>query len=108
MPRIQQLLRPQRRTTGTALVLPVVGLALAGVAFYAHARLATPEGAPTATPAPAAATQALPAPAAKPGARVLPTPAPARQPAFGPGPAGPPTARRGSVATHPVGPNCEE
>ena len=74
MSRIQHLLRPERRTTGTAIVLPVIGLALAGVAFYAHARLAEPGATAAPTTTPAAIAQALPAPAAKPGARVLPTP----------------------------------
>jgi len=74
MSRIQQLLRPERRAAGTAIVLPVIGLALAGVAFYAHARLAEPGTAATPTTTPAAIAQPLPAPAARPGARVLPAP----------------------------------
>lgn len=42
MSRIQQLVRPDRRIAGTSLALPLLGLALAGVAFYAHAQLAVP------------------------------------------------------------------
>lgn len=40
MSRIQQLVRPGRRAIGGALVLPLLGIAAAGAAFYAHARLA--------------------------------------------------------------------
>ena len=83
MSRIQQLVRPRRAGANASLVaLPVIGLALAGAAFYAHARLAPPADAAAGTPpiaiaqaAPAAHAQALPAPAAKPGAQVLPAPA---------------------------------
>ena len=81
MSRIQQLVRPRRASANTAIVaLPVIGLALAGAAFYAHARLAPADAATrTATTAiaqatPAATAQGLPAPAAKPGAQVLPAP----------------------------------
>jgi Zn-dependent protease with chaperone function/predicted nucleic acid-binding Zn-ribbon protein len=57
MSRIQQLIRPQRRNAGALLALPLVGLALAGAAFYAQAHFAAPqEDAPAAVPrAPAAA-----------------------------------------------------
>lgn len=41
MTRIQQLIRPQRRSAGALLALPLVGIALAGAAFYAQAHLAT-------------------------------------------------------------------
>lgn len=88
MSRIQQLLRPDRRAIGSSLVLPLVGLAVAGAAFYAHARLAPPPaGFIHATPAAVAAQplaiadataaqaapapQPLPAPAAKPAARAV-------------------------------------
>ena len=74
MSRIQRLIRPQRRAAGATVALPLLGLALAGVAFSAQARLAAPDAATHATPAPAATAQALPAPAAQPGARVLPAP----------------------------------
>ena len=40
MSRIQQLVRPQRRAMGATTLLPLVGLALVGVAFYAQARMA--------------------------------------------------------------------
>lgn len=79
MSRIQQLIRPQSHAIGTSAMLPLIGLALAGAAFYAQARLATPttatvnaatmQSAPTTTTA-----QDLPTPQAKPGARILPTP----------------------------------
>ena len=83
MSRIQQLVRPRRAGANAAFVaLPVIGLALAGAAFYAHARLTPPaeaaaRTAPTAIAqaAPAAKAQELPAPAAKPGVQVLPAPA---------------------------------
>ena len=89
MSRIQQLIRPDRRAVGSSLVLPLVGLAVAGVAFYAHARLAPPAaGFIHATPAEVAAqplgiaaamvatdaapaVSPLPAPAAKPAASAV-------------------------------------
>lgn len=77
MSRIQQLIRPERRAIGGSAMLPLIGLALAGAAFYAHANLATPTtDAVRATPAPAATAQALPTPKAKPGMQVLPAPTP--------------------------------
>lgn len=75
MSRIQQLIRPQRRSVGALLALPVVGIALAGAAFYAQAHLAAQDSA--ATPAPAA----TPARAAAPSTRATPTPLPAPAPA---------------------------
>lgn len=87
MSRIQQLIRPDRRAIGGSLLLPLVGLAVAGIAFYAHARLAPPPaGFVHATPSAVAAQPVgiadamvaadavpsmsrLPAPAAKPDAR---------------------------------------
>lgn len=93
MSRIQQLIRPQRRSAGALIALPLVGIALAGAAFYAQAHLAARDDvaapAPVAVPAPATAparaaaaapraTPApLPAPVAAPAASVLPSPAPA-------------------------------
>lgn len=84
--RIKQLVRPDRRAVGGALVLPLVGLAIAGAAFYAQARMATP--APTSVqvaasaspaaqplPAPTATTQALPAPRAGVQAQAVAAPA---------------------------------
>ena len=53
MSRIQQLIRPQRRSAGALIALPIVGIALAGAAFYAQAHLAAQHD--VATPAPAAA-----------------------------------------------------
>jgi beta-lactamase regulating signal transducer with metallopeptidase domain len=79
MPRIRQLLRPERRAAGATVLslagLPLVGLALAGAAFYAQAQLA-PSQATAPPPPPSASARPLPAPAARPGARVLPAPAP--------------------------------
>jgi beta-lactamase regulating signal transducer with metallopeptidase domain/predicted nucleic acid-binding Zn-ribbon protein len=114
MPRIQHLIRPQRRSTGALLALPLVGLALAGAAFYAQAHLATAQedtataaapaspvapATPVASAAPAAsaasAVAALPAPAAAPEAPApppsvpaplaVPAPAPLPVPAAAPG-----------------------
>jgi beta-lactamase regulating signal transducer with metallopeptidase domain len=61
MSRIQQLIRPQRRSAGALIVLPLVGMALAGAAFYAQAHLAAQAGGTTA-PAASAATPTAPAP----------------------------------------------
>lgn len=73
MSRIRQLVRPERRAIGSAVALPLIGLAIAGAAFYAHAHLAPAQStaATTATthvpppappPAPAAPAAAVPAP----------------------------------------------
>lgn len=70
MSRIQQLIRPQRRSTGALLALPLVGLALAGATFYAQARLATPQD------------DAAPATVAAPAASVLPSPVPDERSAY--------------------------
>ncbi|MEP6632895.1 MAG: M56 family metallopeptidase [Luteimonas sp.] len=48
MSRIQQLVRPDRRSVGGVVVLPLLGLAAVGIAFYAHAQF-KPESAPSAT-----------------------------------------------------------
>lgn len=40
MSRIQQLVRPDRRAVGGIVALPLIGLVAAGIAFYAHARIA--------------------------------------------------------------------
>lgn len=79
MSRIQQLIRPQdrapqRRVLAGALAIPLVGLAVAGAAFYAHARL----DAPVAPPAPAVRTPSLPAPLAAPGLGLVASAAEAR------------------------------
>ncbi|WP_407351205.1 M56 family metallopeptidase [Luteimonas sp. R10] len=82
MSRIQRLVRPDRRPIGGTLLLPLIGLVVAGAAFYAQARMAPPPGASVqATPMPAiaanarpmpmAVAQALPAPTAKPGMQVM-------------------------------------
>jgi len=58
MPRIRQLIRPERRSAGAAVVLPLLGLAVAGAAFYAHARRADAPPAVAAAIAAQAATAA--------------------------------------------------
>ena len=83
MSRIRQLVRPEPRAIGKAAALPLLGLAVAGAAFYAHARLVPP---PPAAPAPHDAPAAPPAPPAAPA----PVPAPA--PAALPAPPAPPAA----------------
>ena len=40
MSRIRQLLKPERRALGITALLPMIGIAAIGTAFYAHARLA--------------------------------------------------------------------
>lgn len=76
MSRIQQLIRPQRRSAGALIALPLVGIALAGAAFYAQARLAAPDGtAAAAASAPASVPAAAASPATAPGARA-PAPEP--------------------------------
>lgn len=76
MSRIRQLVRPERRPLGAATLLPLLGLAAAGTAFYAHAHLVDSDntvvhaatGAPMrslSTPGtPGVAAAALPVPAA--------------------------------------------
>lgn len=91
MSRIKQLVRPDRRAIGGGLVLPLVGLAIAGVAFYAQARMAVPAPASVQTtsadlampaarplPAPTATTQALPAPRTTAVAQAVAVPADAQ------------------------------
>lgn len=75
MSRIRQLVRPERRAIGSAVALPLIGLAVAGAAFYAHAQLAPAQ--PDATPAAHAAPLAPPvpdAPAAPPAPLAPPVP----------------------------------
>ncbi len=64
MSRIQQLIRPQRRSAGALIALPLVGIALAGAAFYAQAHLAAQHD--VAAPAAAATPAPAPAPAPEP------------------------------------------
>jgi beta-lactamase regulating signal transducer with metallopeptidase domain/FtsZ-binding cell division protein ZapB len=81
MSRIQQLVRPQRRAIGGTAVLPLLGLALAGAAFYSHAQIGKPDSvAAQPSPVPMTAAQTLPAPVAIPGKPVLPTLAAAPRP----------------------------
>lgn len=91
MSRIQQLVQPGRRATGGRVAFPLLGLAAACIAMYAHAqvvesRSASPSAAvvpraPAAataaasSPASAAAPVAVSAPAARPDAAPLPAPA---------------------------------
>ena len=66
MSRIQQLVRPSRRALGGAVLPPLLGLALAAGAFYAHAQLAPkPAAAPARADTPAKASPA-PSPDASP------------------------------------------
>jgi beta-lactamase regulating signal transducer with metallopeptidase domain len=86
MSRIKQLVRPERRALGSAIALPLIGLAMASATFYAHARLSTstlPVTPFAAAPAQAASPQAMsqvasvqaaqpsPAPTARPAAQVV-------------------------------------
>lgn len=81
MSRIEHLVLPARRGGAAAIVLPLAGLALAGVAAFAHARADQPAPRPAGTAAPA--TKAAPAAASAPAASVTPaaTAAPAAAPA---------------------------
>jgi hypothetical protein len=63
MSRIQQLVRPSRRTFGGAVLPPLLGLAVAAGAFYAHAHLAPK---PAAAPAPHDVAPANASPLASP------------------------------------------
>jgi beta-lactamase regulating signal transducer with metallopeptidase domain len=65
MSRIKQLIRPEHRLVGSALLLPAVGILALGMAFQAYAKLGSPAPAAQATPAPPA-KPAPPAPPAEP------------------------------------------
>ena len=112
MSRIQHLLRPRQHPLAIGLSLPLLGLALAGVAMYAHAQSSTPDAAPAnyaiapptppAPPVPATA----PAPVAAAGRTATPPPplppAPPAPPADiaappAPPPPPPPPPRRGAI-----------
>ncbi|GAB3505183.1 M56 family metallopeptidase [Pseudoxanthomonas daejeonensis] len=106
MSRIENLVRPGRVSSGGRLVFPLIGLAAAGLAFYAHAQrdpqasvapaitlapaavgvLASPSAAPA--PAPRTSTTAQAAPVAK-GTRASTIPAPPAPPAPPAAPAAP-------------------
>jgi beta-lactamase regulating signal transducer with metallopeptidase domain len=68
MSRIQQLVRPRHHPIGSRIVLPLLGLVAASLAFYAHAQIAGHNAAPVAEVAPvpqaAPAVTAPPAPSA--------------------------------------------
>lgn len=90
--RIRQLVRPDRRAIGLAVVMPVIGLAIAAFAFYAQARLVQPtHPVPRAAPvvavgaSGASAAVAVPEPQAVPAA--TPHPAPQAVPVATPRPA---------------------
>lgn len=86
MSRIRQLVRPERRAIGKAAALPLIGLAMAGAAFYAQARLAVP-------PVPAAPAHVTPpAPLSSPLMPVAAVTSPAAVPAP-PAPPAPSTRR---------------
>ena len=91
MSRIQHLLRPRQHPLAIGLSLPLLGLALAGVAMYAHAQSSTPDAATSeyaiAPPAPPAAP-AAPSRVIAAGRTKTPPPAPTSPPA---GIAAPPT-----------------
>lgn len=89
MSRIRQLVRPQRRAIGSAIALPLVGLAVAGVAFYAQAHFAPPASSTQASTAPVITTP----PPASPAAPVAP-----------PAPPAPPAAPAGTVPSPPSAP----
>ena len=86
MSRIRQLLKPERRALGITALLPLIGVAAIGTAFYAHARLADAPMSMANTsvtrivqPAAIAATTAAPSHAlAMPTARATPSCARAR------------------------------
>lgn len=81
MSRIRRLVRPERRSIAGAIGFPLLGLAVAGVAFLAHARIADAD-APLASAVPslpvAQTSAAAPAaPTAPPTSDTAPAPAPA-------------------------------
>lgn len=77
MSRIEQLVRPGHRAARIGVALPLVGVAAACLAFYAHAQI-SPDTKPTTAPAASTATapQASPASAAAPAATARPAAAP--------------------------------
>ncbi|GHB95157.1 M56 family metallopeptidase [Thermomonas carbonis] len=87
MSRIQHLLRPRQHPLAIGLSLPLLGLALAGVAMYAHAQSTAPAATPTVDhtdtrypppPPPPPAPPAPPAMPAPPAAPAAPPPPPPR------------------------------
>ncbi|MGJ4801920.1 M56 family metallopeptidase [Luteimonas sp. SDU82] len=80
MSRIRQLVRPERRAVGKAAALPLIGLAVAGAAFYAQARLAAPPvtATPTHVAAPAPSPTLQPVADAASRAAIPASPAPAQ------------------------------
>lgn len=98
MSRIQHLLRPRQHPLAIGLSLPLLGLALAGVAMYAHAQSSAPEAAapgyaiaPPAPPAPPAAPTA-PSRVVASGRATTPPPADIAAP-----PASPPPPHHGAI-----------
>ena len=96
MSRIQRLLRPRQHPLAIGLSLPLLGLALAGVAMYAHAQSTNPDAAPIivdaeVVPAPPAPATAPKAPARMVDAGITNTPPP-------PPPPAPPAAPADAVA----------
>lgn len=99
MSRIQHLLRPRQHPLAIGLSLPLLGLALAGVAMYAHAQSTNPDAAPIivdaevvpAPPVPPAPPTAPKAPARMVDAGIPNTPPP-------PPPPAPPAAPADAVA----------
>ncbi|MBS0218385.1 MAG: hypothetical protein JSR63_09410 [Proteobacteria bacterium] len=60
MSRIRQLLRPERRLVGSAVLVPVVGIVALGIAFQAYARLGNPPQPPSVQSVPPVAAPAPP------------------------------------------------
>lgn len=81
MSRIQHLLRPRQHPLAIGLSLPLLGIALAGVAMYAHAQSSAPDAATSeytiAPPAPPAPSSAPAAPSRAIAADRTKTPPPA-------------------------------
>ncbi|HSD18082.1 MAG TPA: M56 family metallopeptidase [Thermomonas sp.] len=110
MSRIQHLLRPRQHPLAIGLSLPLLGLALAGVAMYAHAQSSAPDTAPAGHVVAPPAPPAPPVPATAPVAALAaerattpppPPPAPPAPPADAAAPAAPPAPppppRRGAI-----------
>ena len=71
MSRIEQLIRPGARSVRSGVTLPLVGVAIACLAFYAHAQIGQDGNPATAQPKPHAAAAVKPAAQAKPRATLV-------------------------------------
>ncbi|HEY5780473.1 MAG TPA: M56 family metallopeptidase, partial [Lysobacter sp.] len=72
MSRIEKLVRPDRKSNGGRLAFPVLGLAAACLAFYAHAQVTKPALSTPAVSTPAVSTPAVATPAVAAPATVKP------------------------------------